>query len=423
MAFETYIDAAVSAGLLEVHEGVETLDQHPLLNGAPYKAFRQSIDLDERRRAGTFFSGPEIADKLAAAIRLKVSSDAVVMDPTCGLGDLLLAYASGLPIRRTLVETLDFWGCRLAGMDTRSDLVRMTKVRLLFLARARGRFSEATNDLDGLFPLIAVGDALKDTDRLAAADAFLFNPPFGQVQSETEQPWAKGQINAAAIFLATLIAHRKPAAPIAAILPEVLRCGSRYGRFRDFVSDAGLTGPFEPMGRFDAWTDVDVFWTLLQPGVKTALWRNMQAPCADTVGDRFIVRVGTVVPHRHDEVGVTRPFLCAKTTPAWAERFEAVGRRRFDGTVFKPPFVVIRRTSSPSDRSRAVGSIIVGNQDVAVENHLIVARPKSGTLADCRALLRVLKSSATTDHLNHAIRCRHLTTVSVASLPWRASNV
>ena len=423
MAFETYIDAAVSTGLDEVHEGIETLDQHPVLNGAPYRAFRQSIDLDERRQAGTFFSGPEIADKLAAALRLKVASDAVVMDPTCGLGDLLLAYAMSLPVRGTLRETLNLWGQRLAGLDTRSDLVRMTKVRLLFLARARGRFSEAIDHVDGLFPLIVMGDALKETDRLAEADAFLFNPPFGQVQSETGQSWATGRINAAAIFLATLIAHRKPAAPIAAILPEVLRCGSRYKRFRDFVSAAGLAGPFEPMGRFDAWTDVDVFWTLLEPGVTTALWRSPRSESTDTVGDRFIVRVGTVVPHRHGEIGPALPFICAKTTPAWADQFEAVGRRRFEGSVFKPPFVVIRRTSSPSDKSRAVGSIIVGTQDVAVENHLIVARPKSGTLAECRALLRVLKSPATTEHLNQSIRCRHLTTGSVATLPWRASDV
>jgi hypothetical protein len=88
------------------------------------------------------------------------------------------------------------------------------------------------------------------------------------------------------------------------------------------------------------------------------------------------------------------------------------------GTIFAPPFVAVRRTSSPSDRKRAVGSIILGNRPVAVENHLLVLTPNDGRLESCAELLVLLACDATSDYLNLAIRCRHLTTRSVMGIPW-----
>lgn len=418
MAFETYVEDAIA----ETRSGRPTdgtsARDHPLLNGAPYQAFRQSIDLADRRLAGTFFSGPPIAAKLAASIRSVVGLEAIVMDPTCGMGDLLLAYAEHLPVASTLTETLAVWGGRLAGLDLREDLVRMTKVRLIMLARARGDFGGVAEDIDQLFPLIRVGDALSEPARLATADAYLFNPPFGQTTPEARPRWAAGQINAAALFLDALLSGPAPIKPIAAVLPEVLRSGSRYGRFRAHLAECGLVGTFSSEGRFDAWTDVDVFTTLLEPGTFGGLWPDPVDAAEDTVGSRFLIRVGTVVPHRHPLEGPEHPYLCAKTTPSWDEGFVPEGLRAYKGTVFAPPFVAIRRTSSPSDRSRAVGTLIRGAAPVAVENHLIVAMPKAGGVDACRRLLKVLRASETSVHLNRVMRCRHLTTGAVAAIPW-----
>ncbi len=63
--------------------------------------------------------------------------------------------------------------------------------------------------------------------------------------------------------------------------------------------------------------------------------------------------------------------------------------------------------------------MIVGEADVAVENHLIVATPIRNGVAACRKLLALLSTPETSEHLNRVIRCRHLTTGAVASIPWR----
>jgi hypothetical protein len=419
MAFEIYVEAAEQASREDIPaDGASTRD-HPLLNGAPYKAFRQAIDLADRRDAGTFFSGPAIAARLAGMLWSELPDHAVVVDPTCGMGDLLLAYADRLPIADTLEETLAAWGECLGGLDLRSDLVRMTKVRLVMLARARGGFGGLLNGIDDIFPMIQVGSALSGSPILAKADGFLFNPPFGQTTPNISPPWSAGQINAAALFLDALLEGPTSPKPIAAVLPEVLRSGSRYGRFREHLAVKGLAGTFQSLGRFDAWTDVDVFVTLLKPSEAGGVWPDPVTIGGATVGSGFTVRVGAVVPHRHENVGPERPYLCAKTTTAWDNGFIPTSSRAFAGTVFKPPFVVIRRTSSPSDRHRAVGTVIIGAQDVAVENHLIVAKPLKGGVAACRELLIVLKSSETSEHLNRMLRCRHLTTGAVAAIPWR----
>jgi hypothetical protein len=391
-------------------------EHQPMLNGIPYKAFRQSVSIEYRRELGTFFSGQELARKLARALRQTMPEGGLALDPTCGIGDLLIAYAEQLPLSRSLSETLRKWGKELAGIDQRQDLVDMAKARLVALARARGGFASPISSLDGFFPNIVVGDMCRETERIAQADGLLFNPPFGGVTEHDVSEWGAGKLSAAAILLDKLLEARSPQASIAAVLPEVLRCGSRYGRFRKRVRAAGISGGFHSHGRFDVWTDVDVFTTLLAPKAG-ALWTR-RSVSSEVVGDRFTIRVGAVVPHRDEKKGPWRRFICAKTVPAWSAAFKPYANRRFEGTVFRPPFVVVRRTSSPSDRKRAVGAIIVGKEEVAVENHLIVLMPKDGKLRTCIGLLAVLGTNATTNYLNRTIRCRHLTSGSVKSIPW-----
>src|SRR3546814_21111579 len=103
-----------------------------------------------------------------------------------------------------------------------------------------------------------------------------------------------------------------------------------------------------------------MFTTLLGSRNGT-LWKNVDST-GNVVGDYFTVKVGPVVPHRHPQTGPWRAFACAKTIPAWSTTYVPEVRRRFQGTVFPPPFVVVRRTSSPNDRERAVGALILGNR-------------------------------------------------------------
>ena len=387
-----------------------------MLNGMHYRAFRQSTQLHDRRREGIFFSGPALAREVAGLLYSRMPTGGLALDPTCGIGDLLIAYAEHLPTESTLCETLHAWGQQLAGIEKRSELVAMTKARLVALARSRGCFVERLANIDNWFPHIIVGDMFDERDLIAQADGLLFNPPFGQTKDHSASGWGTGQLSSAALCLAAIIELRAPGASIAAVLPEVLRCGTRYARFRGRLADAGLGGRFSSRGRFDAWTDVDVFTTLLEPG-KLDLW-GAPAPANAIVGDHFSAKVGAVVPHRHMMKGPWCRFICAKTVPAWSTGFVPESSRRFRGTTFVPPFVVVRRTSSPSDRKRAVAAIILGERSVAVENHLIALVPNDKRKESCLELLKVLAHDATSEYLNSAIRCRHLTTSSVMGIPW-----
>lgn len=415
--FEAFVELAVNTARSGRSDGLAITSSHPLLNGEAYSAFRKTVDIKTRREIGAFFSSENFAALLASKLLGMIDEDALVLDPTCGIGDLLLARAAQLPLRETLEETLYAWGARLAGFDTRDDLVRLCKVRLCIMARSRGGFDEEIDPL-AHFPNILVQDmfAEESSRLLGAADAVVFNPPFGKIAWHEKLDWAAGEINAAAIFLDHLTLNIRATVPVAAVLPEVLRCGARYGRFRAALADRGYSGSFEARGQFDSWTDVDVFTTLLTRS-HGQLWQLPIEPAKFSLGDRFEVRVGTVVPHRDPLAGPERAYICAKTTPAWSS-FTPTASRHHTGRAFLPPFVAIRRTSSPSDKMRAVGTIVEGGEPVAVENHLLVAIPNDGSVQSCEALLALLRSQATNDRLNDLMRCRHLTTGAIRSLPW-----
>ena len=177
-------------------------------------------------------------------------------------------------------------------------------------------------------------------------------------------------------------------------------------------------------GQFDKWTDVDVFTVKLlrsepKKSAKVKWWKTVKGVRDGKVGDYFKVHVGAVVPHRDPELGPNVAYVHAKTLPAWGRLKRITERRRFDGTLFLPPFVAVRRTSRPGDK-RAVATIISGIRNVAVENHLVVLLPNKKTISECKELLRVLKYPETNRWLDKRIRCRHLTVESLKEMPfWR----
>lgn len=424
MKFEEFVAAAVQIASGANGEQPTVTTSHPLLNGVPYATFRREIDISTRREIGAFFSSDDVAGALASQLAGVLDTDALVLDPTCGIGDLLLARAAALLLGDDLTATLAAWSERLAGFDVRKDLVDLCKARLCMLARARGGFTDQTDPLDA-FPHIVAQDmtAPESRDLLRRADAILFNPPFGKTTWPEKLDWASGEINAAAIFLNHLVAAIRPDVPIAAVLPEVLRCGSRYSRFRARLLKLGYSGSFQTHGRFDSWTDVDVFSTLLTRLESAgSLWTAASRDSRSTVDDFYEVRVGSVVPHRDSVSGPSRAYICAKTTPAWQTAFSPSNHLAYSGKVFIPPFVAIRRTSSPSDKFRAVATVVVGEEAVAVENHLLVATPRDNSVAACEALVAVLRTSETNDQLNELMRCRHLTTGAIKNLRWITSD-
>ena len=305
-----------------------------------------------------------------------------------------------------------------------------TKYRLALQAIASGAIRERINrdDILGYFPGVRLGDGLQAKDELAKATHIVTNPPFSSTQTPKCCEWTSGRVNSAALFMDSIVCNAASSTRIWAILPDVLRSGTRYERWRHLIASRLRDIQVTPIGQFSRHADVDVFVLegivrsqVKKPAVKgNSLLADNPQDCQHTLGDYFTVCVGPVVPHRHPCDGEKVPYLTPHNCPAWKRVTHIDEYRGFTGTLYKPPFVVLRRTSRSDDPYRAIGTIITDKRDAAVENHLLILIPKSGTIASCQELLRVLKSKTTNNWLNDRICCRHLIVSAVSSIPWIA---
>ncbi len=220
------------------------------------------------------------------------------------------------------------------------------------------------------------------------------------------------------------VTRSEPGTRIVAILPDVLRSGSRYEKWRSLFQQRIDLTKIEVVGQFDRHADVDVFIAVgvIRKTTKVngkANWIPYEKGHGRTISGKFDVSVGAVVSYRDPHRGPWYPFIHARGIPAWEVVSSISHHRRFMGRTFEPPFVVVRRTSRPGDKNRAVGTIISGRSSIAVENHLLVLQPRDVSLAACHKLLCLLRESATSERLDRRIRCRHLTVSSLRELPWR----
>lgn len=392
------------------------------LDGEPRAVLRRVEESGALRQQGAYFTGSRMATTVANMLAVESDSRQTYLDPTCGVGDLLLAIAKRLPVRETLEGTISTWGERLAGFDVSPEFVRAARARLVLLGAKRCgiRPDEAGVELRLAFPRIVQADFLSNSTAASRADAVVMNPPFGYAAAPDGCTWARGRVNAAAMFVERAIRTSREGARIAAILPDVLRAGTRYKRWRDEIIALGSIRRERPLGVFDRWADVDVY--LLDYRVRRANNAGHVAPPEPArrtgVGSRFAVHVGPVVPHRHAETGPRVPYIHARSLPPWDNCADIVESREFSGRLFQPPFVAVRRTSGPNDKKRAVASLVLSDEPVAVENHLLVLLPNDGTASACRQLVARLRSRKTDDWINRRLRCRHLTTAVLADMPW-----
>jgi hypothetical protein len=395
------------------------------LDGGTSAELRRVIPILERREMGAFFTPSRMAKQGAEFFDGQFPDDAVFLDVACGAGDLLIAIANLLPVEQDLGSTLTIWGQRLAGFDIEPDFIRATKARLVLTALARGaRIGDTPIPTgDDLFPLIRVGDGLTQIDAIRRATFIFINPPFLRMTAPRGCCWASAKVSAAAIFIDVCVSYAQPSTQIVAILPDVLRSGSNYKRWRQHIASKATIDKVATIGQFDYWTDVDVF--ILRLSVRAGAgqftnhdWWGEGVSHSSTVGDLFEIQVGRVVPYRDPERGPQYAYIYPRVLPAWDVVRSFTRRRRFSGLTFRPPFVAVRRTSRPGHEYRAVGTIISGHEDVAVENHLLVLSPNDGKVRTCRSLLDVLRAPQTNIWLNERIRCRHLTVQSVRNIPW-----
>lgn len=376
------------------------------LDGQAGLELRRLLPPTQRRRLGAFFTSHELAHRLAEPLA-DSRGDVVVVDPSCGAGDLLVAAA------RTLRPSLEAGHveARFIGVDLVPEFADTARSRLEMLSRLLGQeFQVKLSVTNG-----------RGFAGLGAATHVLLNPPFAAIPADKSCPWAQGNVSGAADFVASVVSKIPHDCRLEAILPEVLRGGSRYRRWREWIGKRLEIGEIDSVGRFDRWTDVDVFilrGRRIDARRKAPSHNWVPVHAGRSVGDYFEVNVGSVVHNRHPETGPTRPFLTARGLSAWGTIELVRGERQFEGKTHRGPFVVVSRTSRPDESGRARGALVTDVRSVAVDNHLLVLTPRDGSLRRCQSLIQLLREQSTDIWLDQVIRCRHLTVGAVASLPW-----
>lgn len=380
----------------------------------PYEALRSLVPLAELRACGVFFTSADIAARLWDPVLTTLSADSIVVDPACGAGDLLLQPAAYLADTNSASKKLTH---QIRGTDLEDVFLRT--------ARARLRFKHARGGREEPFDRFEQRDFLADPSCVNDATHVVMNPPFFSTQAQPECTWATGSVNSAAVFVMTAVETMKEGSRLLAILPDVLRSGARYERWRSRVAKFAELARVEPLGQFDAETDVHVF--ILDLTIRSVDkhdqeserngWINMPDVTRSrrSVADYFKVRVGPVVPHRDAQTGPEVPFLSTKTI---AGNNPMQQRRRFSGRLDAGPLVLVSRTSRPGQSPRARATLWADETPSAVENHLLVLKPIDGTIASCKQLVTLLNDPRTTAFLDARIRCRHLTVGAVREIPW-----
>lgn len=381
---------------------------------------RECLTIEEMRDAGSFFTGQLLASKAVNSFDVPITFSSVVLDPTCGAGNLLIECSRKLGVETTLSSTLKRWGQVLWGFDIHVHFIEATKLRLVVEAINRGveRDCSLEDALKFLYNIKVQNALTVNAYDLETVTHAVMNPPFTIGPSPKINFWKDGKVNLAGVIFDKYLRLMPKNCNISAILPDVLRSGSRYQDFRSFVSSQ-MTAICNVWGQFNKKTDVDVFllFGVLRETSKQIRWYKKENVTTQ-ISDYFDVRTGPLVAYRDPEEGYRYPYFYPKNCPAWETLTSANEYRRFSGTALIPPFVVVKRTSSPSDKARASATLINLKKPVAIENHLIVIKPKDGKINTCKKLLRALSSDETNAFLNERIRLRHLTVGVIKDIPF-----
>lgn len=426
--FRPYVDTLAALFETAAHEGLEAhdLQLQASLDGQPARELRSVYDADSLRNTGTYFTGSKLAQQLLKPYEKSLQKFACIVDPACGAGDLLVASARHLPSKSDVATTIREWGKQLVGFDVNNAFVDAARHRLALLALVRSGATHRTRRVSVLseaFPHVRAGSGLQQWKLPTTGPMLiLVNPPFSFSKADARCRWASGRVSLAASFLEKCLENAPRGSRILAILPDVLRTGTNYERWRWMISTKSRIRSVTVGRKFDAHTQVHVFLLELEVGGSTRrstfAWARPAARCDRTVKDLFCLAVGAVVPFRLDGTGGWQEYADLSALPPWKTVTRLNRHVRFGGATHRAPFVTIRRTSKSNSRYRCVGTLVTGKSRVAVENHLLVAIPRDKTVRTCKKLLALLRSAATTEWMDRRICCRHLTVSAVGDIPW-----
>jgi hypothetical protein len=390
------------------------------VNGLAEDELRRLVSIEDRRKYGAFFTPSKLACKIAKDLFPSLDKDVVIYDPACGAGNLLLASIDHLTKRNILPAENQF----LYGTDIHSEFVSAAENRILIKQLIQHNSDTAIHQANNF--KIEQSDGLLPNEFYLKASHIFVNPPFNLTPAPKDIYWAKGKVCAAALFIHKIIENVKAGTTITCILPEVLRCGSRYNAWRGLILDSCIIEKVKMYGQFDQHADVDVFGILLRKRERPIKRKNKnnrfspQARAQLTIDKKFTISVGTVVDNRDLHKGIRRGYIISRGLSGWSIQKKIIQCRNHQGKSLRGPFIVIKRTSRMGDSQRAIATIINTPNPVYVDNHLIVLQPKSQKLKDCELMLENLKDARTDKWLNDEIRCRHLTVRVVSNIPvWQ----
>lgn len=414
----TFAQDLIESGDLYSELNSVECERQKLLNNDIKDVIYNTLTLLDRRAHGIFFSGPKWAKILSS--KIDISKWERFVDPSVGTGDLLLEICANLPLELSFCETVRSWSRRLLAIDLRESFLRITWFRIQMLALRRHRVTDPNTNgiLLALPETFVAGDSLAIKFQLNASDCVIMNPPYQRVVAGDHSFVGRGKRSAAALHIEHVLLHSMPGTGIVALLPDVLRSGSSYNKFRNEIYQRVDVNSFEAFGNFGNDADIDVavlVGTVKQRDV------NQEVSMADnslTLSEKFNVCVGSVVPHRTEATGEQYPYLTAKNAKVGSVISVTVETAAYAARLERGPFVIVRRTSSPSDRKRARATLVSAETDFYVENHLLIISPKDRSITECENLIKVLEDARTDQWLNQHIRCRHLTVGALKSLPW-----
>jgi hypothetical protein len=388
------------------------------VDGFAADELRRLVNIEVRRENGTFFTNSELGKKILSLLKPNFNKGSIVYDPACGASNLLISVADFV---RTENKISNFENS-LLGTDIHEEFVEASRLRLqmnqlIYNVDSLNKEKIETN--------IIKADGLLPNQFYQSATHIIVNPPFNLIPSNNQVTWAKGKVCAAAVFIDKIIQHSKPGVSIIAILPDVLRSGSRYDKWRTLVEQTCIIEKVKLLGQFDEYADVDVFAIKISKRQKIVKlnainkkWQSDNTIYKKTISDLFDICVGPVVDNRDPHNGVSRKYIISRGLQGWKETIDVNLNRKHEGKSFISPFIVIKRTSRASDIHRAVATIINISEPIYVDNHLIILKPKSGKITDCRKVLKLLKEKKTDNWINAQIRCRHLTVKVVSKIPF-----
>ncbi len=386
-------------------------DALKLVNGYASDELRRLIPIDKRKAYGAFFTDSLLAEKIIDDSEIVYPENATFYDPACGAGNLLLAACNTIKKRRL---TKSFY----RGTDLHESFIAASILRLE-INNLLNDSHNSNKDYE-----LRTSDGLKKNEFYKQATHIITNPPFNLTVPIEKPKWSNGKVSAAALFIDKIIEFSNPGVTIIAILPDVLRSGTRYEKWRKMVEYNCDLIKIELLGQFDKYADVDVF--CLKAIKKNApndttqsvdFWKTNNVDLKSSLDSLFNISVGTVVDNRDKHEGKKLPYIVSRGLVGWKEYKKFDKFRLHYGKSVDSPFVVIKRTSRLGDKYRTVASLINTNQPVFVDNHLIILKPKSGLLIDCKFILKKLQEVEVSNWINNQIRCRHLTVKVIAKIP------